>query len=112
MSETPKITASSVLAMLSAGKTRPEIQEHYGLNGVQMKQLFQHPILKGKKTIKEKGAAFIFVDDTVTSAPVANPQMSLEEGIAATQPEAHQEEPIQATEEPAQEASQTLAEWK
>lgn len=66
------LTVSQILADLQAGLTRAEIGEKYGLNGIQVKALFKNQKLKNKKTIKEKGAAFILVDDTepvVTPAP-------------------------------------------
>lgn len=58
-----EITVSSVLADLKAGLTRKEIGLKHGLNGVQLKGLFNHPKLKNRKTVKEKGAAFTLVDD-------------------------------------------------
>ena len=62
MSAVP-IKVSEVLAYLKAGKTRAEIAEIYSLNGVQLKELFKHPKLKNKKTVKEKGVAFTLIDD-------------------------------------------------
>lgn len=62
--EKVQIKVSEVLALLKAGKTRKDIAEQYGLNGVQLKDLFRHPKLKNKKTVKEIGAAFILEDDT------------------------------------------------
>ena len=58
------ITVSQILADLKSGLTRDEIGEKYGLNKAQVKAVFSHPKLKNKKTIKQKGAAFILVDDT------------------------------------------------
>lgn len=63
MSAVP-IKVSEILGLLKAGKTRDEIAEMYNLNGVQLKELFKHPKLKNKKTVKEKGVPFILVDDT------------------------------------------------
>lgn len=57
------LTTSMVLNHLKEGLTRNEIGTLYGLNGVQTKILFSHPKLKNRKTIKEKGVAFILVDD-------------------------------------------------
>lgn len=69
--EKPVITSSGILSDLQAGLTRKDIQTKYGLNGVQLKEIFKSPSLKNKKTIKEKGAAFIFIDDVAgVSAPV------------------------------------------
>lgn len=62
--EKPQIRISDVLRMLQEeGKTRPEIGEHYGLNGVQLKKLFQHEELKGKKTRKAPEEAFVIIND-------------------------------------------------
>ena len=57
------LTTSQILADLQAGLTRKDIGAKYGLNGVQVSSLFKNPTLKHKKTVKEKGAAFILVDD-------------------------------------------------
>jgi len=63
------LTVSQILADLQSGLTRAEIGEKYGLNGVQVKALFNNPKLKNKKTIKVKGAAFVLVDDTEDAIP-------------------------------------------
>ncbi len=60
--EVVRITISGVLEDLNNGLTREDIQEKYGLNGVELKEVFQHPKLKGKKTKKPRG--FILIDDT------------------------------------------------
>lgn len=66
-----RITASEILALLQAGKTREEIRLMYGLNKTQMKQLFKAPSLKFRKTIREKTSPFIFEDD-LSNATTAN----------------------------------------
>ena len=74
MAEPIKITVSSVLEDLKNGYTRTtgekyylgegkSIQEKYTLNKSQVKDLFDHPKLKGKKTIAVKAPAFILIDD-------------------------------------------------
>ena len=69
-----QIKVSDVLEMLNQGKERSEIAAHYGLNGSELKQLFQHPQLKGKKTKKVKVPTFVIVDDVTegVDAPVAD----------------------------------------
>lgn len=68
------ITVSGILADLANGMTRTtsdknydsergSIQDKYNLNGVEVKELFDHPQLKGKKTILPKTRSFILVDD-------------------------------------------------
>lgn len=57
------LTTSQILADLQSGLTRKDIGVKYGLNGAQVASLFKNPTLKHKKTIKEKGAAFILIDD-------------------------------------------------
>jgi len=52
MSERQQIVVEDVLEMLADGKTREEIQAHYGLNGVELKKLFMHEQLKGRRTHK------------------------------------------------------------
>ena len=41
---------SEVLTALDNGMTRDDIQEKYNLSTRQLKSIFQHPKLKGKKT--------------------------------------------------------------
>lgn len=57
-----KITISSVLNDLANSMTREEIRDKYSLTNAQMKQLFQHPQLKGRKT-KQVNVLFELVDD-------------------------------------------------
>jgi hypothetical protein len=61
--EKKQIVISDVLDMLQEGKEREEIRLHYGLSKRDLKLLFQHPSLKGKKT--KVAPAFEIVDDTV-----------------------------------------------
>ena len=56
-----EIKISEVLDLLEQGKTREEIQSIYGLSVKELKMLFSHPKLKGKKT--KKAPSFILVDD-------------------------------------------------
>ena len=75
MSKTIEIKISSILEDLKNGYTRLKtdknydseigsIQEKYGLNGIQVFELFKHEKLKGKKTIVKKEPAFTIIDDT------------------------------------------------
>jgi hypothetical protein len=57
-----KITISSVLNDLANSMTREEIRDKYSLTNAQLKQLFQHPQLKGRKT-KQVNVLFELVDD-------------------------------------------------
>lgn len=57
-----KISPKDVLAFLADGKTREEIREHYGLSKSDMKRVFEHPDLKGRKTKKAPG--FVFEEDS------------------------------------------------
>lgn len=65
------LTTSQILADLQAGLTRKDIGAKYGLNGKQTASLFKNPTLKHKKTIKEKGTAFILIDDVAGEQPAA-----------------------------------------
>ena len=60
--EKTKILISEIIQMLEDGKTRTDIQEKYGLNASEIKTLFKHPKLKGRKT--KKPLSFELIDDT------------------------------------------------
>jgi len=75
MSKTIEIKISSILEDLKNGYTRIKsdknhdpkigsIQDKYGLNRIQVFELFKHEKLKGKKTIIKKEPAFTIIDDT------------------------------------------------
>lgn len=61
--EKVKITTTEVLELLDLGKTREEIRDYYGLSNPDLKRLFKHPRLKGRKTKKAPG--FDLEDDIV-----------------------------------------------
>lgn len=63
--EKPQIVVQDVLGMLKKGMTREEIREHYGLKKTDLKKLFQHPKLTGKKTHAKP--AFTIVDEEADS---------------------------------------------
>lgn len=96
MSAVP-IKVSEILGLLKAGKTRDEIAEMYNLNGVQLKELFKHPKLKNKKTVKEKGVPFILVDDTEGDMVEDAVKADVTEEVAAKVEET--EAPVEVAEE-------------
>ena len=59
------ITISMILEDLDNGIDRKGIQTKYGLQAWEVKQMFEHPKLKGKKPRKVRKLSFDFVDDTV-----------------------------------------------
>ena len=68
--ETPQtITISMILADLDNGIDRNGIKEKYSLETWEVKQMFEHPNLKGKKAKKKRKLSFNFVDDTTTVDP-------------------------------------------
>lgn len=67
-----QIVISEVLGMLNNGKSREEIREFYDITPTELKLLFNHPKLKGKKTKKAIETSFEIVDDTET--PVIQPE--------------------------------------
>lgn len=56
-----EIKISEVLQLLQEGYTRDQIAVKYGISQKELKYLFQHPKLKGKKTIK--GIGIVIVND-------------------------------------------------
>lgn len=63
--ETPNtITVSMILEDLDNGIDRNGIKDKYGLQAWEVKQMFEHPTLKGKKAKKVRKLSFNFVDDT------------------------------------------------
>ncbi len=81
--ETPStITVSMILEDLDNGIDRNGIKDKYGLQAWEVKQMFEHPALKGKKARKVRKLSFNFVDDTVTdpnqtSIPVEGPDVDV-----------------------------------
>ena len=79
--ETPnRITTSMIIEDLENGIDRQGIQEKYGLEPWEVKQMFQHPVLKGKKAKKVKKLSFEFVDDSMgdpnqTSIPISEEEV-------------------------------------
>ena len=83
--ETPtRITTTMILNDLDNGIDRIGIQEKYGLEKWEVTQMFQHPVLKGKKAKKVRKLSFEFVDDSMgdpnqTSIPVETGSATVEE---------------------------------
>jgi hypothetical protein len=81
--ETPNtITVTMILEDLDNGIDRNGIKDKYGLQAWEVKQMFEHPALKGKKARKVRKLSFNFVDDTVTdpnqtSIPVEGPDVDV-----------------------------------
>jgi hypothetical protein len=112
MAEPIKITVQGVLEDLKKGYTRTisdrqykgekmSIEEKYGLNKSQVKDLFDHPKLKGKKTIAIKVPAFILIDeedgsdsdiDKSTETPSITSTTSIEESSEAIDENVSEEE--------------------
>lgn len=63
--QTPeRITTTMILNDLENGIGRDGIKSKYGLETWEVTQMFQHPVLKGKKAKKVRKLSFDFVDDT------------------------------------------------
>lgn len=97
---TVQITLSGVQALLSSGKTRKEIAEHFGVSQAIMKRkVWNHPSLRGKKAMGSSNMEFIddlgeapaeTVSTTVNAAPVATPVAEEAASIADAAPVAEQ----------------------
>jgi hypothetical protein len=59
------ITVNGVLECLDKGMSRSQIKQHFGIQTWELKALFQHPKLKGRKAKVEKVLSFEVVDDTI-----------------------------------------------
>ena len=76
------ITTSMILEDLDSGIDRTGIKTKYNLEAWEVKQMFDHPVLKGKKAKRVKRLSFSFVDDTVPTNPDVLPgQVDLIEAI-------------------------------
>jgi len=72
--ETPQtITVSMILEDLDNGIDRNGIKEKYNLQAWEVKQMFEHPSLKGKKAKKVRKLSFNFIDDTALDKPLVDP---------------------------------------
>ena len=76
------ITTSMIIADLENGIDRTGIKSKYSLETWEVKQMFDHPRLKGKKAKKVRRLSFSFVDDTQNTNPDVLPgQVDLEDAI-------------------------------
>jgi hypothetical protein len=76
------ITTSMILEDLDNGIDRNGIKAKYNMEAWEVKQVFDHPVLKGKKAKRVKRLSFSFVDDTVQTNPDVLPgQIDLEDAI-------------------------------
>jgi len=62
MKERKQIKISEIIKLLENGYTRKNIAEKYDLKPIELKRLFSHPELKGKRT---KLQSFDIIDDTI-----------------------------------------------
>lgn len=74
------ITVSMVLEDLENGIDRTGIKVKYDLQSWEVKQMFDHPTLKGKKAKRVKKLSFNFIDDT--NLDVLPGQIDIEDAIA------------------------------
>tara|TARA_X000001382_G_scaffold99786_1_gene74262 strand:- start:160 stop:534 length:375 start_codon:yes stop_codon:yes gene_type:complete len=73
------ITTSMIIADLENGIDRTGIKTKYDLETWEVKQMFDHPKLKGKKAKKIRKLSFTFVDDV--NEDVLPGQVDLEDAI-------------------------------
>ena len=76
------ITTTMIINDLESGIDRTGIQEKYSLEAWEVKQMFQHPTLKGKKAKKVRKLSFEFVDDI---SDIDNDQVAADRGKAFKQ---------------------------
>tara|TARA_R110001583_G_scaffold109576_3_gene258426 strand:+ start:10320 stop:10694 length:375 start_codon:yes stop_codon:yes gene_type:complete len=73
------ITTSMIIADLESGIDRTGIKTKYDLETWEVKQMFDHPKLKGKKAKKIRKLSFSFVDDV--NEDVLPGQIDIEDAI-------------------------------
>lgn len=61
-----QIKISDILRMLKEGYTRKDLAEHYDITQTAMKKIFQHPELKGKRTMPKVEDPYVLIDDVNT----------------------------------------------
>ena len=74
------INPAAVLEYFAQGKTREEIRDIYGLSNKDIKDVFQHPDLKGRKTKVAPG--FFFIENETPNANNSAPDVSTTENVA------------------------------
>lgn len=80
MSDKKQIKITEILALLEQGKKRSEIATHYGITDADVKRMFAHPKLKGRKAHKEP--TWELEDDTTevkTPTNIATEEVTTEE---------------------------------
>ena len=90
-----KITTTMIIADLENGVDRNGIKDKYNLESWEVKQMFMHPTLKGKKAKKVRRLSFEFVDDTEDAVDPKQTSIPVEESmplpaISASLPEAEE----------------------
>lgn len=116
MENKPKIGIKQVCDMLKDGKTRDEIAEFYGITKADCKRLFQHPDLKGKKTIKKPELGFEIVEDEVEDESVKEEIVLDSPGIPEEEVKTEAlnteaQEPTSETKEEEEEAPEQTKTW-
>jgi hypothetical protein len=76
-----KITTTMIIADLENGIDRNGIKAKYNLEAWEVKQMFMHPTLKGKKAKKVRKLSFEFVDDTENAVDPNQTSIPVEEVI-------------------------------
>lgn len=66
------LSISNILEDLKNGLKRTDIAEKYGITKSELSRHFQHPKLKGKKTITKPVNEFVLIDDTEDSVETEN----------------------------------------
>lgn len=87
-----QIKISEILNDLTNGQTRADIKEKYNLSTAQMKMLFQHPQLKGRKTKKVEEPIEILDD---VSQPESSRQTHMEFSEETVRPDVQENDPFE-----------------
>tara|TARA_R110000796_G_scaffold231853_6_gene349939 strand:+ start:2432 stop:2758 length:327 start_codon:yes stop_codon:yes gene_type:complete len=87
MTEKIQIKISDILRMLKEGLTRKELSVHYGVTQTEMKGIFQHPELKGKRTMPKVEATYTLINDVNGDVEVASPTPFEEDNANGTEEE-------------------------
>ncbi len=96
MSELQEITVSGILEDLNNGLDRKAIGEKYSLKLAEVKIMFDHPKLKGKKAKKKVELSFKLVDDTEVVETIG----SIEDTVDHTAPVDNVDPAFEAEPEP------------
>ena len=62
-----RVSVKMILDMLADGKDRKTIGEELGLSGVDVKRMFQHPELKGRKVKKVVEPGFVWEEEPTST---------------------------------------------